>query len=74
MLFLNFMKKNKKTIDEIFNSEELEVLENNNLIRKSKFNNTEKYIISDILNKWKKTLEVNKKVEKIPNKYRIKLI
>ena len=71
---LMFPKKNKKTIDEIFNSEELEVLENNNLIRKSKFNNTEKYIISDILNKWKKTLEVNKKVEKIPNKYRIKLI
>ena len=61
--------KNKE-IKDIFNKNELEILEKNNLVKCYKSN----YVLTDVLKKWKKTLEVNNKVKNTPEKYNIKLI
>ena len=61
--------KNKE-IKDIFNENELEILEKNNLVKCYKSN----YVLTDVLKKWKKTLEVNNKVKNIPEKYNIKLV
>ena len=61
--------KNKE-IKEIFDNNEIEILEKNNLIKCYNSN----YVLTDVLKKWKKTLQVNNIVKKIPKKYNILLI
>ena len=63
-----------KLIEEIFNSKDINRLVDNDLIKDFSARNYQyKYIICQNLLNWKKVLEVNKKVDKIPEKYKIKL-
>ena len=66
--------KQSKLIEELFKSKDINRLINNDLIIDvSNKNYQYKYVICENLLNWKKVLEVNKKVDKIPEKYKIKL-
>ena len=67
--------KTSTLIEEIFSKKQIKILIKNNLIKDfSQKKYSYKYIVSDELNNWKKVLQVNNKIKKIPEKYKIKLI
>lgn len=72
----NYTKKIKKVIFEnkkwtdIFKQEQLDKFINYNLIYKS----NKKYYLKDSMKNWKKLIEVNNYIDKIPSKYKIKLV